>query len=167
MFVDFIKENALLIGLAFGSGVMLLLPSFKKNANGVPNISSAEAVTLINRSNAAVLDVRDTTEFASGHIAEAMNIPLSELEARINELKKYKNKPLLVNCQKGVRGAKACDVLRKAEFKELHHLEGGLDAWLKSNLPVVSKQLKTPAKKAVSKAAEILPQAANDAEKES
>lgn len=166
MVVDFIKENALLIGLAFGSGVMLLLPLFKKNANGVPNLSSAEAVTLINRSNAAVLDVRDAAEFATGHIAEAINIPLTELEARMSELKKYKNKPLLVNCQKGVRGAKACDLLRKSEFKEVHHLQGGLDAWLKSNLPVVTKQAKTPAKKAATKTPENLPIAANDAEKE-
>ena len=52
--MEFIKNNILLIGLVLGSGIMLLLPSIKKSANGVPNLSPAEAVTLINRSNAVV-----------------------------------------------------------------------------------------------------------------
>lgn len=135
--VDFIKENILLIGLALGSGVMLLLPSFKKSANGVPNLTSAEAVTLINRSHAIILDVRDEAEFATGHIAQAKNIDLAALPNRLNELNKYKAKPILVSCQRGVRGVKACDILRKAEFTEVYHLQGGLDAWLRANLPVV------------------------------
>ncbi|MFM2435044.1 MAG: hypothetical protein RL063_1024, partial [Pseudomonadota bacterium] len=57
--MEFFKSNILLIGLALGSGMMLLLPMLKKNADGVPNLSPADAVTLINRSNAIVLDVRD------------------------------------------------------------------------------------------------------------
>ena len=90
--MDFFKSNVLLIGLAIGSGIMLLLPSFKKVAGGVPNLSPAEAVTLINRSNALVLDVRDDAEFASGHIADATHIPVTDLAARIGELKKYQTK---------------------------------------------------------------------------
>jgi rhodanese-related sulfurtransferase len=135
--VEFIKSNILLIGLALGSGVMLLLPMFKKGAGGVPNLSSAEAVTLINRAHALVLDVRDDAEFASGHIADAKHIPLAHLAERLVELKKYKDKAVLVNCQRGMRSAKACDILRKAEFSQLHNLQGGLDAWTAAKLPLV------------------------------
>ena len=148
--MDFFKSNVLLIGLAIGSGIMLLLPSFKKVAGGVPNLSPAEAVTLINRSNALVLDVRDDAEFASGHIADATHIPVTDLAARIGELKKYQTKTILVNCQKGGRSAKACDILRKAEFTQINTLKGGLDAWLEDKLPVVSKP--AAKKPAVSKA---------------
>lgn len=160
--MEFIKSNILLIGLAIGSGLMLLLPSLRKGAGGVPNLSPAEAVTLINRSNAVVLDVRDEAEFASGHIADASNIPVDALAQRIGELKKYQNKPILVNCQRGVRSAKACDILRKAEFTQVHNLQGGISAWLEAKLPVVNKVLvakaaankatvnKTSAKKSVS-----------------
>lgn len=136
--MEFFKSNILLIGLALGSGFMLLLPSFKKNAGGVPNLSAAEAVTLINRSNAFVLDVRDEAEFASGHIAEATHIPLANLAARIGELKKQQTKPILVNCQRGMRSAKACDILRKAEFTQVHNLQGGLSAWTEAKLPIVT-----------------------------
>ena len=135
--MEFIKSNALLIGLALGSAIMLLMPMFRKSAGGVPSLTSAEAVTLINRNNATVLDVRDEAEFANGHIADAIHIPGADLESRIAELKKYKTKPLLVNCQRGARSAKACEILRKAEFTQVHNLHGGLDAWQQAKLPLV------------------------------
>jgi rhodanese-related sulfurtransferase len=162
--VEFFKSNILLIGLAIGSGIMLLLPSFKKGAGGVPNLSPAEAVTLINRSNAFVLDVRDDAEFASGHIADATHIPVADLAARIGELKKYQNKTILVNCQKGMRSAKACDILRKAEFTQVNNLQGGLSAWLEAKLPIVTKAASK--KSAVNKAASNKKAANDDAEKE-
>lgn len=135
--MDFIKNNIYLVGLALGSAIMLLLPMFKKSAGGVPNVSASEAVTLINRANALVLDVRDDTEFESGHIADATHIPVAHLEARLAELKKYKTKPILVNCQRGARSAKACEILRKAEFTQIHNLHGGLNAWIEAKLPIV------------------------------
>jgi rhodanese-related sulfurtransferase len=162
--VEFFRSNILLIGLAIGSGIMLLLPSFKKGAGGVPNLSPAEAVTLINRSNAFVLDVRDDGEFASGHIADATHIPVVDLATRIGELKKYQNKTILVNCQKGMRSAKACDILRKAEFTQVNNLQGGLSAWLEAKLPIVTKAASK--KSAVNKAANNKKAANDDAEKE-
>ena len=142
--MEFIKSNALLIGLALGSGIMLLMPMFRKSAGGVPSLTAAEAVTLINRNNAVVLDVRDDAEFANGHIADAIHIPVADLESRLSELKKYKTKPVLVNCQRGARSAKACEILRKAEFTQVHNLQGGLDAWQQAKLPLV----KSPGKAA-------------------
>jgi rhodanese-related sulfurtransferase len=135
--VEFIRNNILLIGLALGSGIMLVLPAFKKGAGGVPNLGTTEAINLINRNHALVLDVRDDAEFAGGHIVDAKHIPLAKLEERLKELAKYKDKPLLVNCQRGVRSAKACDILRKAEFTQVNNLQGGMDAWLAAKLPVV------------------------------
>lgn len=140
--MEFLKNNVLLIGLALGSGVMLLLPLLKKGAGGVPNLAVDEAVTLINRSNALVLDVRDAAEFSSGHITDAMHIPLADLAERLPELKKYKDKTLLVNCQRGMRSAKACNILRKAEFTQVNNLQGGIDAWLAAKLPVVKSVVK-------------------------
>jgi rhodanese-related sulfurtransferase len=135
--VEFLKENVLLLGLALGSGFMLLLPFFKKSAGGATSLSATEAVNLINRNNALVLDVRELTEFETGHIVNAKHIPLAALAERMNELKKYKDKPILVNCQRGMRSAKACDILRKEEFTQVHNLQGGIEAWLSAKLPVI------------------------------
>ncbi len=150
--MEFIKSNIWLIGLAIGSGLMLLMPTMKKSAGGVANLSPAESVTLINRSHALVLDVRDEAEFATGHIAEAINVPLANLAARLPELKKYQNKAVLVNCQLGGRSVKACAILRNAQFSQLHNLQGGLSAWLEAKLPMVTSAAavtpKAPAAKA-------------------
>ncbi len=135
--MEFVTNNALLIGLAVVSGVLLLMPILKKSAGGVPNLSASEAVALINRNNAIVLDVRSEAEFVGGHIVDAKHIPLDTLAERINQLKKYQDKPILVNCQRGMRSAKACDILRQAEFKQVNNLQGGLDAWIEAKLPVV------------------------------
>ncbi len=134
--MKFLTQNILLIGLALGSGVMLLWPMLKRGG-GMAQASPGEAVLLINRANALVLDVRDDQEFAAGHIAGAKHIPAAQLEARIGELRRYKDKPLIVNCQGGVRSAKACDLLRKHEFSKVHNLQGGLNAWIQAKLPVV------------------------------
>ena len=135
--MEFLTDHVLLIGLAIGSGLMLLWPMLNRGAGGVVNLEASEAVLLMNRSNAIVLDVRDDAEFAAGHITDARHIPLARLSERINELEKFKDKPILVNCQAGVRSAKACDILRKHQFTKLHNLQGGLNAWIAAKLPVV------------------------------
>ena len=135
--MKFLAENVLLIGLALGSGLMLLWPMLKRGATGIANLSPAEAVLLMNRSNAIVVDVREATEYAQGHITDARHIPLVELEARLKEISRYKEKPILVHCQGGVRSAKACDLLRKHGFSKLYNLQGGLNAWQQAKLPVV------------------------------
>lgn len=135
--MEFIANNVLLIGLALGSAIMLLWPMLKGGAGGVANLEPAEAVLLMNRSDAIVLDVRDDAEFAAGHINEARHIPLAMLNERIKELEKFKDKPILVNCQGGVRSTKACAILRKHAFTRLHNLQGGLNAWTAAKLPVV------------------------------
>ena len=135
--MKFLLDNALLIALMLVSGGMLLWPMLQRSASGVTNLSPNDAVMLINRSNAIVLDVRDDAEFAGGHITDAKHIPLAQLEDRIAEIRRFKDKPVLVNCLAGVRSGKACDILRKHEFTKLYNLQGGLNAWLQAKLPVV------------------------------
>lgn len=135
--MEFIKQNIWLVGLAIGSAAMLLWPGLRRSASGVVDLSPTEAVMLINREHPLVLDVRDPAEFAGGHIADARNIPLNELANRLAELEASKDRPVLVNCQGGVRSANACGVLKKAGFERLFNLDGGINAWNQANLPVV------------------------------
>ena len=135
--MKFLTDNILLIGLALGSAFMLLLPMIKKTSGGAANVSPNDAVLLINRSNAVVVDVRNDAEFASGHITDAKHIPVEQLEDRLAELRKFKDKPLLVYCQSGIRSAKASSILLKSEFTQVHNLEGGINAWVQAKLPVV------------------------------
>lgn len=140
--IDFVKQNAVFIGLAFGSGFALLWPMLNRGASGVANISPTEAVLLLNRQKPLILDVRDATEFATGHIQGAKNIPVAELSTRIKEIEKFKNKTVLVHCQKGVRAKTASDILKAQQFSQLNNLEGGLNAWVEAKLPLVKDGLK-------------------------
>jgi rhodanese-related sulfurtransferase len=103
----------------------------------VANVSATEAVMLMNRNKALVLDVRNAEEFAAGHIQGAKHIPVAELAGRMKEIEKFKDKPVLVHCQKGMRAKAACGILRGQQFSQLHNLQGGLDTWIEAKLPLV------------------------------
>ena len=134
---EFVKHNALLIGLAIGSGVALLWPMLNRGASGAANLSAAEAVLMLNRGKPLILDVRDAKEFASGHIQGAKNISSADLQNRFKEIEKFKDKPVVVHCQRGSRAKNAIKVLKAQQFSQLNNLQGGLDAWVEAKLPLV------------------------------
>jgi rhodanese-related sulfurtransferase len=134
---EFLKNNALLVGLAIGSGFGLILPLFNRSASGVPNLSATEAVLMLNRNKPLILDVRDEAEFAAGHIQGAKHIAVADLAGRLKEIEKFKDKPILVHCQKGMRARTACTILKAQQFSQLSNLQGGLDAWIEAKLPLV------------------------------
>ena len=133
--MDFIKQNIFLVVLAAVSGGMLLVELLRGRTGG--GLSPVEATLLINRENAVVLDVRDAAEFATGHIPNARNIPFAELDGRIGELNKFKNKPVVLVCQSGSRSGKALAALTKAGFEKAQSLGGGLAGWQKDGYPLV------------------------------
>ncbi len=136
--MEFLEQNMMLIGLAIVSAGMLLWPMLSRgNSGGAVNLTPSEAVMLMNRANVLILDVRSAAEFASGHITGAKNIALADLESRLKEIQRFKDKPVIVNCQGGVRSAKACSALLKLEFTQLHNLQGGVNAWTQAKLPLV------------------------------
>lgn len=61
---------------------------------------------------ATIIDVRTPAEFQSGHPKNAKNIPLQNIESRINEIKKMKQ-PIIVCCASGMRSATAKSILEK------------------------------------------------------
>ena len=133
--MDFLAKNALWAGLALGSALMLLWPMFKRGAGA--SMSANDAVLLINRSGAVVLDIRDDAAFAAGHIAEAKHIPLAQLSDRLKELSKFKEKPVLVCCDNGIQSGKAAVILAKQGFAHVRQLQGGVKAWQEAKLPLV------------------------------
>ncbi len=85
-----------------------------------------------------VLDVRDAADFAGelGHVADALNIPLPELEARLDELEGFRDRPLAVLCRTDKRTVKAVAYLRDQGFSNIIPVDGGMVEWTKRGLPV-------------------------------
>ncbi len=100
------------------------------------SVSPGEAVQLINR-GALIIDVRKTDDFARGHIVNARNVKLGEIEASEKAVKKPKNKALVTVCENGADSAKAAAALRKAGFENVVSLRAGLAGWRAENLPLV------------------------------
>jgi rhodanese-related sulfurtransferase len=83
-----------------------------------------------------VLDVRTADEFAAGHVPGARNVSHEQLASRIEELAAARDKQVVLYCRSGRRTLLAEDVLRKAGFKRLGHLEGDYLAWEAAKRPV-------------------------------
>ncbi len=134
--VEFIKNNIMLIAVAAVSGTMLLWPYLRRSSGG-PWVGTLQATQMMNREDALVLDVREPTEYAAGHMPGAKNVPLASVEARAGEFDKHKAKPVIVMCESGTRSSKAAGILRARGFANVVNLSGGLPAWQQAGLPVV------------------------------
>ena len=134
--VEFFHQNIFLFALAVSSGGMLLWTTFKGHGDG---LSPAAATLKINRENALVIDVREPAEWSAGHIPEARHLALGQLEKRLHEIEKYKDRPVILCCASGMRSAGAVGTLKKAGFAQVFNLSGGMSAWTEASLPVTRK----------------------------
>ena len=138
-FLVFLQKNPfhmLLFGLAAASGAMLIWPLVSRPFRQSNEVGTFEAVQLINRRDALVLDVRDTGDYAAGHVANAKHIPEAQLADRMKELDKHKSRPIIVSCGTGSRSHVVTGALRKQGFAEVFALKGGVAAWQQASLPL-------------------------------
>ena len=125
---------ALLIILLMLSGTSLL-----STIRGIKQIGPTEATQLINHEGGIVIDVREDKEFTQGHIINSVHMPMGNVQQRIAEIEKYKQKPIIVSCRSGARSSTVCGWLRKHNFENVSNLKGGVMAWQNANLPLSKK----------------------------
>ena len=136
MFQQFLIDNIFMVGIFVISGGMLLWPAVRGGFGTGREISTIDATQLMNRENALVLDVREDAEYALLHIPNSRHIPLSQLETRLKEIVKFKDRPVIISCQSGNRSGKALQMLEKNQFSKLFVLRGGIGAWEEASLPL-------------------------------
>ena len=134
--MKFVIENWYLVAAMIVSGAYLIWPEIQKLLGANSEVGTLEAVQLINQKNAVILDVREATEYSGGRIANAKQIPLSQLALKLKDLEKFKEKPIIVACRAGLRSAGACKLLKQNAFNQVYQLKGGLTAWQQANLPL-------------------------------
>jgi len=81
-----------------------------------------------------VVDVRVPAEFGVGHIPGAINVPVAELEARLDELKH--DNGVLLYCINGSRTRQAEAILYGADIPRVYHLEGAFCGWIQGKYPI-------------------------------
>lgn len=134
--MTFIEQNIWLMLIALASGGVLVWPLISRKLSGATEVGPMEAVQLINRKDAVMVDLREPAEFNGGHAPNARNIPQSQLDKRAGELEKLKDRPVILVCQTGGRSHAVTAQLRKAGLGQVMVLSGGINAWQQANLPV-------------------------------
>ncbi len=133
--VKFFIDNWFLFLAAAVSGGLLVWPLVNKSAGGGSKVSTGDAVQLMNREKAVLIDVSEPAEYAAGHAAGAKSVPLGQLAAS-TALPKNKALPLVVVCPTGTRASRGVATLQKLGFENARALAGGLAAWRAANLPI-------------------------------
>ena len=124
---------------------LLIFTELRRKASGLVAVEPIDAVKLINN-DAVVIDLRTADAFSRGHIVNAKNIPFDDLDAKQNQIMKYKSKSIVAVCEAGMISTKAVASLRKTGFESVYGLKGGMSAWGQAGLPVVTGK-KTKSKK--------------------
>ena len=132
--LEFVSNHTMLVA-AFLLTVATLI--FTESRKGGKSVSPAQATTLINKEDAVVLDIRPKKEWTTGHITNAIHIPLADLARRQEELNKHKQKPIIVVCNLGQTAGAACRQLKAAGYENVVKLQGGMTEWRGQSLPVV------------------------------
>jgi rhodanese-related sulfurtransferase len=108
------------------------LHSQKKRAK---ELSPNAAIDLINHEDAVVIDLRDPEVFRAGHIIDAICTPADDLGQK--RMEKYKTKPVILVCARGLQSVVVATQLRAKGFTQPMILAGGITAWQAAGLPLV------------------------------
>ena len=120
--------------------VVAFLPRLIGNLRRGPMIDIAEfRQRLDSEKNLLVLDVRTAEDFVGeqGHIEAAVNIPVEELQQRMDEIGNYLEQPVAIVCRTDKKSAKAALLLTEEGFADVHIVRGGMTKWVEAGLPVL------------------------------
>jgi rhodanese-related sulfurtransferase len=133
--LEFISHHPYLAGGAVLAAVAVIVNEVKERIQKFAALSSMQAVRLMNQ-GALVIDLRAKEAFDAGHIADARNMLPGEIESQAESLKRWRDRTVITYCDSGVSGAGAARTLTKLGFTKVFNLDGGLNAWVKDNLPL-------------------------------
>jgi rhodanese-related sulfurtransferase len=132
---EFIGHHPYLVSGAVLAAVALAVYEVQARVQAFAALSVTQAVRLMNQ-GALVLDLRTKASFDAGHIGEARNVPAVDLASQADSLKKWRDKNVITYDDSGTGGAGGARTLAKLGFTKVFNLEGGLNAWVKDNLPL-------------------------------
>lgn len=145
-YLEFSANHPILVSAMLFSFFMLIFSELRRKSRGMTHVEPQAAVALINN-DAVVIDIRGPEAFAKGHIVNARNIPLDELEADNSKITQLSSNPIIAVCDAGMSSTRAVDKLRKAGMESVYGLKGGINAWTEASLPLVTgKKTKSKSK---------------------
>lgn len=112
--------------------------TFQSWFSKVRDISRIEAIRLINKEYAVIVDLRNREDYRKGHIINSLNLATADIKSgNLSELKKAKDNPVIVVCASGTISRDSAQHLIKIGFKRVYVLKEGISGWSGENLPLV------------------------------
>lgn len=118
-------------------GQIVVMPFTGSDSARFAELGAEQAKSLIAQKDPLILDVRTPAEYYSGHIVGAKLIPVQQLEARLNEIREYRDRDIFLYCRSGNRSTVAAQILMRDGFKKLHNLRYGIRDWQQKGYEVV------------------------------
>ena len=131
---EFAGNNPILVSSFF---ILWAVFFVLESRRGGKAITPQTATNLCNRDEGVIIDLRDADEYRAGHIASSINIPAGKALDRLNELEKFKDKPLILACDMGNKSSQLGRQLRGKGFDQLYRIQGGIRAWRADGMPVI------------------------------
>jgi hydroxyacylglutathione hydrolase len=137
--LDDLTRKLMRIGLDNILGYVPSTNQFTENGgtlDTVPVISVDEFKSILKEPNIQVVDLRNTTEFRSGHVQGAEHVFIGTLPNNFDKVSK--DKKVVIHCQSGDRATIGYSLLAKAGFKNVLNYSGSMNEWMALGNPVVS-----------------------------
>ncbi|VVC75109.1 Thiosulfate sulfurtransferase GlpE [Aquicella siphonis] len=134
----FIAQHPLLSLAAAIVLILLILLELMRAKRNVFNISPSQVTHLINRENAAVIDVRQQDAFRAGHIIDAVSMPPQDILQNPKKLEKFRARPLVIVANSSSESQKIAALLLKQGYNA-YSLTGGIRAWNEAQMPLIKE----------------------------
>lgn len=139
-YIDFFSGQPMLSLAWIVIAGILINSLIQSKISKVKSVSPAEAVSLMNKEDAIVVDVRSGEDFKKGHILGARNIPVTKIDkGSFSSIENNKTTPIIMVCDSGTRSAGAAKKLVTAGFENVSNLASGINGWTSASFPTTKK----------------------------
>jgi rhodanese-related sulfurtransferase len=133
--IDYFNHHPWLVAFALAAAAAVLANELRLRAQSLGALPPQDVIRLMNQ-GATVLDLRAQDAYQQGHISGARHFDPAQIASAGDALKRYKERPLIVYCDRGTAAAASVRSLTEQGFTKVYNLRGGLSAWRAENLPL-------------------------------
>ena len=134
-FFEYSAHHPLLAAFAVVAALAVLAHELWLRLQNAGALAPQDVIRLMNQ-GATVLDLRPPEAYAAGHINGARQFDPGQIASAAESLKKYKERTLIVYCDRGMTASSAVRTLVQQGFTKVFNLRGGIAAWRAENLPL-------------------------------
>lgn len=135
--VLFVMKHWVLVVAFVAVAVVIVIEEIRSQGAGGQRVTPMMATQLINREDAVVVDIRDTSAFREGHIVNAKNFPAVDLDRQQEKLMAYRDRTVILVDANGSKVLPVAVKLKATGMTKLVILKGGIESWKADNMPVV------------------------------